>query len=177
MEPEINWTAIREAYITTPTSYARLAEKHGISPSAIGARSRQEGWARQRREHCTRMVEQAKESGDPLEKLGKAVERAVAILASALEEKEQFYSDPVPVKTGKAEERVIRKLDTRELKYVVGMLKDLTGLQRELHDLPTAAEAEAREIARQRLEMDRLKLSGPGAVEVVLSAGEESWNE
>lgn len=44
----IDWEKIRTEYMTTATSYRKLAEKHGVNYSALGARARAEGWVEQR---------------------------------------------------------------------------------------------------------------------------------
>lgn len=40
----MDWKAIKTEYITTDTSYRKLAKKYGVSLNAIGNKSRQEGW-------------------------------------------------------------------------------------------------------------------------------------
>ena len=44
-----DWNAIRQEYITDESSsYRKLAQKYGISYTAIGDKARKEGWADQR---------------------------------------------------------------------------------------------------------------------------------
>jgi hypothetical protein len=47
----IDWEKIRTEYMTTATSYRKLAEKHGVNYSALGARARAEGWVEQRTQY------------------------------------------------------------------------------------------------------------------------------
>lgn len=47
----IDWQAIKTEYITTNTSYRKLAEKYGVSYQAICHRSKEEGWIAQREQH------------------------------------------------------------------------------------------------------------------------------
>ena len=47
----IDWQAIKTEYITTSTSYRKLADKYGVSYQAICHRSKEEGWIAQREQH------------------------------------------------------------------------------------------------------------------------------
>ena len=47
-----DWQKIKTEYITTDTSYRKLAEKYGVHYNAIANRSKQEGWISQRNQHC-----------------------------------------------------------------------------------------------------------------------------
>ena len=46
-----DWQAIKTEYITTDTSYRKLAQKYGIGYQAICHRSREEGWIAMREQH------------------------------------------------------------------------------------------------------------------------------
>lgn len=48
-----DWQAIKTEYITTDTSYRKLAQKYGLSYNAIGNRSRDEKWQDLRDQHLT----------------------------------------------------------------------------------------------------------------------------
>lgn len=43
-----DWLKIKTEYITTDTSYRKLAEKYSVNYSVIGARARAEGWVEER---------------------------------------------------------------------------------------------------------------------------------
>lgn len=47
-QSEIDWTTLRDEYIMSDISIKKLAEKHGVSYSALTKRSQAEWWARQR---------------------------------------------------------------------------------------------------------------------------------
>ena len=51
-----DWQAIKTEYITTDTSYRKLAQKFGVSYNAIGNRSRQEKWQDLRDQHLTKTM-------------------------------------------------------------------------------------------------------------------------
>lgn len=54
-----DWQAIKTEYITTDTSYRKLAQKHGVSYQAICHRSKEEGWIAQREQHMNKTVSKA----------------------------------------------------------------------------------------------------------------------
>ena len=51
-----DWQAIKTEYITTDTSYRKLAEKYGVSRVQIGNVGKEENWVELRRQHLDRTV-------------------------------------------------------------------------------------------------------------------------
>jgi hypothetical protein len=51
-----DWQKIKTEYITTDTSYRKLAQKHGVHYNAIANRAKQEDWISQRNQFCDRTV-------------------------------------------------------------------------------------------------------------------------
>ena len=51
-----DWQKIKTEYITTDTSYRKLAQKHGVSYNAIGNRSRDEKWQELRDQHLSKTM-------------------------------------------------------------------------------------------------------------------------
>ena len=87
--------------------------------------------------------------------IAQAAQKLLAVLGEALEDDKQFFRYLVKTKAGAEgdlEERVFRKLDTKQLKEVVGVLKDLKAL----------AQEEGGE---------------ENTLRVIFEAGEEEWNE
>ena len=54
-----DWNKIKTEYITTDTSYRKLAQKYGVHYNAIANRAKQEGWVSQRNQFCDRTVTKA----------------------------------------------------------------------------------------------------------------------
>ena len=54
-----DWQAIKTEYITTNTSYRKLAQKHGVGYSVIGERARLEGWVEQREQFRNKTITRA----------------------------------------------------------------------------------------------------------------------
>ena len=64
-----DWLKIKTEYITTDTSYRKLAQKYGVNYSVIGARARAEGWVEERTQfihktHTKTPIKNAASSGD-----------------------------------------------------------------------------------------------------------------
>ena len=54
-----DWQSIKTEYITTDTSYRKLAQKHGVSYQAICHRSKDEEWIALREQHMNKTVSKA----------------------------------------------------------------------------------------------------------------------
>lgn len=67
-------------------------------------------------------------------------------------------TDGVPIAERQwTEDRVSDAINTRALKDLASIVKEMTGLIRDFYDLPTAAQDEQRKIALQRLEIEKRK--------------------
>ena len=55
----MDWNAIKTEYITTNTSYRKLAEKYGTTVNAIDLKAKNEGWAEQRKQYNEKTVTKA----------------------------------------------------------------------------------------------------------------------
>jgi hypothetical protein len=51
-----DWQSIKTEYITTDTSYRKLAQKYGVTYTNIGIRSRKEGWPELREQHKSKTI-------------------------------------------------------------------------------------------------------------------------
>ena len=47
-----DWQAIKTEYITTDTSYRKLAQKHGVNVTNIAKKASSEGWVEQRKQYA-----------------------------------------------------------------------------------------------------------------------------
>ena len=54
-----DWQKIKTEYITTDTSYRKLAQKYGVTYNNIGIRSRKEGWPELREQHNAKTMTKA----------------------------------------------------------------------------------------------------------------------
>lgn len=168
--PEIpDWESIKTEYVTTKISYRALADKYGISCRTVFARGKREGWVQERQKHkdavVARMVRnvQRKEASDGAKRLlqmRSAADSMSGVIAGAFGDAEQFHRHLVSVRDGemtRTEERVFHKLDTKAVRDLTVAMRDLTAVLRDLYDLPSLSDREARELALERLELERQK--------------------
>ena len=154
-----DWLAIKTEYITTDTSYRKLAQKYGVSATQICNVGRDEKWVEQREQFLS------KTEAKTLEKISRQeATRAAKIhdVADKLLRKIEAIVD--------ADE----PLDSKGIRALTAAVKDLKEIQSVRSDLDKQ-EQEAR-IANLRRQVDKNDDSG-SAVEVVFDAGPEEWNE
>lgn len=94
----IDWNTIKTEYITTDTSYRKLAEKYGISRSAVEKQGQKEGWRAMRIQHQGRTV--AKAVNRISDRQAKKLERVEGLTDELLEKLERAIQelDVQPVK-------------------------------------------------------------------------------
>ena len=111
-----DWNKIKTEYITTNTSYRKLAEKHGISYQAICRRSQAEQWSEHREQHMNKTVTK---TIDAISK--KQVDRAANLIS---------VSDLLLNKVKNLLETDAEVLsDTQAMKHISGVLKDIKDIQ------------------------------------------------
>ena len=185
-----DWLKIKTEYITTDTSYRKLAEKYGLSRVQVGNVGKEENWVELRRQYLentlTKTLEKTAETdSDRLARLMETTSRAIDVVVGAFEDEKQFNRHIITEGIGEGatmtEERIYAKVDTKALKDLTSVLKDLTGLMRDFYNIPTPAQAEAQRIAAARLAMDQKRADASETetsdLTVIFKAGPEEWNE
>jgi hypothetical protein len=136
-----DWQAIKTEYITTDTSYRKLADKYGVHYKVISDRGKNEGWVELRSQH------QAKTLTKTLDKISKQeANRAARIfsVADKLLDKIEFLVDNgEDMLTDKA----IRSLTAavRDLKEIQGVKSKLDQQEQEARIANLRKQAEADE--------------------------------
>ena len=183
----VDWTPIRNEYVTTKVSYRQLSEKYGVAIGNISKVSIREHWKEQREQFVQKAFKKAEEKAankeaNRLARLIDATTKAIDVAMEAFEDEKQFnryiISEGIGGGATETTEREFAKVDTKALKDLTGVLKDLTGLMRDFYNIPTPAQAEAQRIAAARLELDRKKAeadSTDDGVEVVIKGEAEEW--
>lgn len=143
----VDWNAIKTEYITTDTSYRRLGKKYGIDYKMIGRHASRDGWVKAKEEWCAQTLNKVlnkagDDEADRLSSVRRAAVRMAGILEKATEDKSCFFNNE-------------GKLSSRAMQQAVSALKDLTAILRGLYDLPTGAEKQAQQLARERMELER----------------------
>lgn len=134
-----DWKKIKTEYITTNTSYRKLAQKHGVHYNAIANRAKQEDWISQREQYCDRTVTKTVTAISD-----KQVERA-----SKLDDAADMLLDKVMEMMVMSDHMLV---NTQALKHLSGVLKDIKEIKGFKSDADMR-EQEAR-IAKLRREAD-----------------------
>ena len=111
-----DWQKIKTEYITTDTSYRKLAQKHGVNYRTICVRSKQEGWIEQREQHTNKTTTNILDAIS-----NKQVDRATNLIS---------VSDLLLAKVKSLLETDAEVLsDTQSMKHISGVLKDIKEIQ------------------------------------------------
>lgn len=141
-----------------------------------------------------------------LKNLMGAAERITEIAVDALQkeqalytipvDRDEEYSSPIDSKSGDVwtedsdgvpvlrrrwnEDRVSEAVNTRALKDLAAIVKDMTTLIRDFYDIPTAAQREQREINRERLEIEKKRAEqgeASGNITIIVPKDAEGLDE
>ena len=111
-----DWQKIKTEYITTNTSYRKLADKYGVNYRTICVRSQQEGWIEQREQHTNKTTTAILDATSK-----KQVDRAANLVS---------VSDLLLNKVKDLLETNAEVLnDTQSMKHISGVLKDIKEMQ------------------------------------------------
>lgn len=181
-----DWQAIKTEYITTDTSYRKLAQKHGLRYATLQARAKEEKWTELRDRHRTSTVSKSltKISNQQAAKLARIdgitdkllskLEKAVEELDLSVVKKKTKVDDGLTETTTEiveVEEGGI--VDRAGLRHLTAALKDLKEIQMLKSELDRQ-EQEAR-IANLRKQVDKDE-DNTDEIEVVFVGGEEAWH-
>ena len=194
-----DWNKIKTEYITTDTSYRKLAQKYGIHYKVISDRGKAEKWVELRSQHrdktLTRTLEKVSEKqSDKMARIDDLADRLLEKLEQAITELDlhlcthtdktktiEYNTDRRPDKPTKEtvheEEKVLEMrsvVDRNGLKQIASALRDIKEVKMLRSELDKQ-EQEAR-IAnlRKQAKEDEDKAD---VIEVVFAAGPEEWNE
>ena len=193
-----DWQAIKTEYITTQTSYRKLAQKYGVSYQAICHRSKEEGWIDQREQHTNKTVSKAidkisSKKADKMARIDDLADKLLEKLEQAITELDlqlykhtdktkviEYNNDLRPDKPTKEtiheEEKLLEAksiVDRQGLKQIASALKDIKEVKMLRSELDKQ-EQEAR-IANLRKQADKDE-DKTEEIEVVFVGGEEVWH-
>ena len=167
----IDWEEIKAMYITTQLSTTQLAAKYGLTASLVQRHCSQEGWVAKRTAYRMQAAAKAVDAANDNEadRLGKIINAAnsmATVIEGAFADPDQFHRHIVLDMDRMVEQR-FEKLDSKAIKDFTGALKDMTLVLRNLHHLPTQAEAEAQRIAAERLKLEQRKVDAAEKAEQI----------
>lgn len=156
-----DWQAIKTEYITTQTSYRKLAQKYGVSYQAICHRSKEEGWIDLREQHKNKTISKT------LEKISQQeADRAARIhsVADKLLDKIEAMVDAVEPED----------IPAKAIRALTAAVKDL----KEIQSVKSALDEQEQKARIANLQKQAQKEDAQtDGIEVVFLAGEEAWNE
>lgn len=156
-----DWQAIKTEYITTQTSYRKLAQKYGVSYQAICHRSKEEGWIDLREQHKNNTISKT------LEKISQQeANRAARIhtVADKLLNKIEAMVDAVEPED----------IPAKAIRALTAAVKDL----KEIQSVKSALDEQEQKARIANLQKQAQKEDAQtDGIEVVFLAGEEAWNE
>lgn len=133
-----DWQAIKAEYITTDTSYRKLAQKYGISHVQIGNVGRDEKWVELRRRHLDKTLAKSIEKigtkqADKMARIDSLTDKLLTKLEKAVDELDLeiiVIKDKTVTSTGeRTEESKIARaggiVDRAGLKQLTAALKDI----------------------------------------------------
>ena len=195
-----DWQAIKTEYITTQTSYRKLAQKYGIHYKVISDRGKSEGWVDLRSQHrdktLTKTLDKiSNRQSDKMARIDNLTDKLLDKLEQAITELDlqlakhtdktktiEYNNDRRPDKPTKEvvheEEKLLEVksiVDRQGLKQIASALRDIKEVKMLRSELDQQ-EKEAR-IALLRKQAEKDADDDADVIEVVFAAGPEEWNE
>ena len=149
-----DWQAVKTEYITTDTSYRKLAEKYDINYKVIADRGKKEGWGDLRSQHKAKTLTRTLDKIS--EKEAKRAERILTVADKILNKIEAIVDSDA--------------MDDRAIRAITAAVKDL----KEIQGIKTKLDLE-----EQRARIDNLRRQAASdsdsTVEIVIGEGLEEY--
>ena len=158
-----DWNKIKTEYLTSDTSYRKLAQKYGVNAITIAKKASKEGWVSQRQQLANRTLSKTLTAVS-----NRQVNRAARLqkVADKLLNKIEAAVDDYNME--------VLLVDRQSLRQITGALKDIKDIQM-IRSEADLREQEAR-IAKLLKEADR-EDSGPNKVVIQIEGGEDTWSK
>jgi tRNA-dihydrouridine synthase len=153
-----DWQKIKTEYITTDTSYRKLAQKYGIDSAVIGRRAKNEEWVTLRQQYIDKTQTKTIDAIS-----NKQVDRAAKLISVA----DQLL-DRVQDLVEMGSELLVAP---QNLKHISGVLKDIKDIQM-IRSEADMREQEAR-IAKLRKEAEKEEVNRD--VTITIAGGDPKW--
>ena len=122
MAAGVDWVVVKTEYITTATSYRKLADKYGINPKDIYLRGKKEGWVDARKEYMSKVTSKAIQKAANMQ--ADKMARFTTVSDKLLNRIERIIEE--------SETGDITAKDIRSLTAAVKDLKEIQGVRSEL---------------------------------------------
>ncbi len=158
-----DWNKIKTEYLTSDTSYRKLAQKYGVNATTIAKKASKEDWVSQRQQQADRTLSKTLTAVS-----NRQVNRAARLqkVADKLLNKIEAAVDDYNME--------VLLVDRQSLRQITGALKDIKDIQM-IRSKADLREQEAR-IAKLLKEAER-EDSGPNKVVIHIEGGEDTWSK
>ena len=158
-----DWNKIKTEYLTSDTSYRKLAQKYGVNAITIAKKASKEDWVSQRQQQANRTLSKTLTAVS-----NRQVNRAARLqkVADKLLNKIEAAVDDYNME--------VLLVDRQSLRQITGALKDIKDIQM-IRSKADLREQEAR-IAKLLKEAER-EDSGPNKVVIQIEGGEDTWSK
>lgn len=160
----INWTKIETRYVAGDKSLKELAKEFRVSYSTLSKRASEGGWAARRKDFRANVANEAlaraqARGQERMDALLIASEQLMDAATEAIRDSDQFKRWVNTEGSGEgcseAVERVFDKRDTRAMKDMVFVLKELTGILRDAYGIRTPEQQLGEQLAKERISQVR----------------------
>ena len=176
-----NWNKIEVEYVTSRTSYSKLAKKHNISKSSVEKYGTEHDWVQKRRDYCNKVKAEAilragEKDIDRLAKVKKATDDMADVLEEMLKDKKQFRRQIIngTDRNGQSvqKEKVMKKYDTRAMTETARALRDISASIRDLYEVYATPDRLAQDAAQLKMdiEIEKLQLAKDKGAEIETEA-------
>jgi hypothetical protein len=155
-----DWQSIKTEYITTDTSYRKLAQKYGVNHAVIGQKAKAEGWVELRRQHIDKTQTKTL---DAISK--KQVDRAAKLISVA-----DLLLDKVK---SLVEDNPELLINTQSIKNLSGVLKDI----KEVQMIRSEADLREQEARIEKLRKEAMVEKENNEVKVTIVGELEEYSE
>ena len=158
-----DWNKIKTEYLTSDTSYRKLAQKYGVNATTIAKKASKEDWVSKRQQQANRTLSRTLTAVS-----NRQVNRAARLqkVADKLLNKIEAAVDDYNM--------AVLLVDRQSLRQITGALKDIKDIQM-IRSEADLREQEAR-IAKLLKEAER-EDSGPNKVVIQIEGGEDTWSK
>lgn len=158
-----DWNKIKTEYLTSDTSYRKLAQKYGVNATTIAKKASKEDWVSQRQQQANRTLSKtltavSNRQVNRAARLQKVADKLLSKIEAAVDD----YNMEVLL------------VDRQSLRQITGALKDIKDIQM-IRSKADLREQEAR-IAKLLKEAER-EDSGPNKVVIQIEGGEDTWSK
>ena len=166
-----DWNKIKTEYLTTDTSYRKLAQKYGVNATTIAKKASKEDWVSQRNQQASRTLSKtltavSNREVDRATRLQRVADRLLAKVERLIDEDDKLMEES---------EGENMLLGPKGMKSLAGVLKDIKEVQM-IRSEADLREQEAR-VAKLRREAEREEDDHNKTVVVTIAGGDNSWQK